>query len=955
MKRRTLCLASTAVMAALAAPSAVWAQEAPPADDVTAVDEIIVTASRVARSGFDAPTPTKVLDSESIEQRGLTNVGDFLIEVPAFRPSQTSQTNPQNSQGAGQNYADLRSLGNIRTLTLVDGRRHVPSSATGQVDLNLIPTVLVDRVEVVTGGASAAWGSDAVSGVVNIILNRRLDGFKGETSYGISSEGDNAEHQMALAFGTPFHDGRGHIVIGGEYVENEGVESYADRDWGRRQGELVSYTGARPAGAPSRFYAEGVQSLNMSYGGVIYGANAGPGQPLNGIQFGPGGTVIPFEYGDQVGTSAINFTGGNAGLYARDGHQLIMPVERQTALANIDYELTNNLSAFVSLGYGRSGANFNTPPVRDPRGASRIVIQRDNAFLPDEVADIMDTNGITSFTMGRANNDFGAVRGDNQNTTTRFVAGLEGSLGETWRWDAYYQFGQNTFDSKISNLRINPNFQFAYDAIDDGAGGIVCRNVAARAAGCQPLNLFGEGSPSEAALDYISGTQFYEVVTEQSVAALNVQGEPFSTWAGPVSVAAGLEYREESARADSDEIAQQSDWAYGNPQSFDGSYSAREAYVEVVAPLLTDAPLARSLEFNGAARYTDYSTSGGVTTWKLGLNWEPHEDLRLRTTRSRDIRAPNNSELFASTSNNNTLRNPFSGATAQMRVINQSSPTLQPEESDTFTVGFVYSPSFAPGFRMSVDYYDIEIEGAIGGYSPQLLLDNCANEINGGGPGFFCGFVDTSGSGAGTVIEAVRVELLNIASLTTQGVDFEASYRTPVGAGNLTARFFGNYTDSLISDDGLGTPRTYNAAGVIQNVGSVVDRAGQVGGFQSGANIGATNAPHWTVAGSLSYDRGPFTAMVMGRWVEGGSIDNTLVGPDSPDYDPASPISIADNHIDGRFYTNLSASYRVRENLQVYGVVNNLFDRDPPFPATAISGLYDRLGRSFRVGLRFTY
>lgn len=958
MKRRRLCLASSAIVAVLAPPTFVWSQDSQSGAPVTSVDEVVVTASRIARSGFDAPTPTKVLDSESIQQRGLTNVGDFLIEVPAFRPSQTSQTNPQNSQGAGQNYADLRSLGNIRTLTLVDGRRHVPSSATGQVDLNLIPTVLVDRVDVVTGGASAAWGSDAVSGVVNVVLNRRLEGLRGETSFGITDHGDNEERQFALAFGTPFANGRGHMVMGGEYASSDGVESYADRAWGRLQGELVSYTGARPAGEPSRFYAEGVQALNMAYGGVIIGPTAGPGGPLRGIQFGPGGTVMPFEYGQQIGVSAINFSGGNAGLYARDGHQLIMPVERQTAMAHVDYELTPNVSAFVSLGYGRSGANFNTPPVRDT-AVTAIVIQRDNAFLPDEVAAIMDANAITSFAMGRAHNDFGAVRAENINTTERFVAGLEGSLQGSWRWDAYFQHGRNTFDSQISNLRINQNFRYAYDAIDDGAGNIVCRNPTARAAGCVPLNLFGAGSPSDAAIDYVTGTQFYQVVTEQTVAAANMQGEPFSTWAGPVSVAFGAEYREESATATSDEIAQNSGFAYGNPKPFAGSYDAREAYLETVVPLLSDAPLARSLEFNGAIRYTDYSTSGGVTTWKLGLTWEPHEDLRLRTTRSRDIRAPNNSELFAVTSNNNTLRNPFSGATTQMSVISQSSPTLQPEESDTLTVGFVYSPSFLPGFRMSVDYYDIEIDGAIGGYSPQLLLDNCANEIAGGGAGFFCGFIDRTGTGAGTVIDAVRVELLNIASLSTSGVDFEASYRMPVGSGNLTARLFGNYTDSLISDDGLGNPRTYDANGVIQNVGSVVDRAGQVGGFQSGANIGATNAPHWTVSGSLSYDQGPFTAMVMGRWVDGGTIDNTLVGPDSPDYDPASPISIANNRIDGRFYTNLSASYRLRDDgdsqLQLYGVVNNLFDVEPPFPATAISGLYDRVGRSFRVGLRFTY
>lgn len=932
------------------------------AQDTSSEDEIVVTASRVARSGFDAPTPTRVLNAEALEERGLSNVGEFLSEIPAFRASQTVQTNPQNSQGAGQNYADLRGLGNIRTLTLVDGRRHVPSSATGQVDLNLVPTLMVDRVDVVTGGASAAWGSDAVSGVVNVILNNRLDGFKGDTSYGIAEEGDNQEQRLSFGMGTPFQEGRGHIVFGYEYVESEGVDGYEDRGWGRRQSELVSYTGARPAGAPSRFYADGVQALNMAYGGVIIGVNAdtnaGNGvDALRGIQFGPGGTVIPFDYGTMVGASSINFTGGNAGLYARDGHQLIIPVERNVAMVHLTYDLTSNLTLFVEGGYGRSAADFRTPPNRDTTTAS-IVIQRDNAFLPAAVGAIMDTNGITSFPMGRANNDFGETRASNVNTTERFAIGLRGDLGGSWDWDAYYTYGRNTFDSTLSNHRIQSNFRAAYDAIEVG-GVVVCRDPVARAQGCVPLNLFGQGSPSAAAIDWVTGTQFHTIVTEQSVVAANVRGEPFSTWAGVVSIAAGAERREETAEAVSDPIAASRGFVYGNPLPFAGSYDVTEGYVEAVVPLARDLPFMQSFDVNGAIRYADYSTSGGVTTWKAGATWEVFNDLRLRGTVSRDIRAPNNSEIFASTTNNNTLRNPFSGATGQIIVINQSSPTLQPEEADTITYGFVYSPSFVPGLRFSVDYYDIEISGAIAGYSPQLILDNCANEIAGSGAGFFCGFVDRAGTGAATIINTVRVDLLNIASLSTQGVDFEVSYDFGLLGADWTARLFGTYTDNLISDDGLGTPRTYNGAGVLQNVGSVVDRAGQVGGFTSGANVGATNVPHWVLNGSLTYSRGPFSTTVQGRYVDGGTVDNTLVGPDSPEYNPASPISIASNKVDSRFYVNLLASYNLFEEggrrAQIYGLINNVGDVDPPFPATALSGLYDRVGRSYKVGFRFTY
>lgn len=237
------------------------------------VGDIVVTGSRVVRAGFDAPTPTTVLGAEAMEQRALPNVGEFLNEAPAFRPSQTPQTNPQNLLGGGQSFADLRGLGSIRTLTLVNGRRYVPSSATGQVDLNLIPTIMVERVEAVTGGASAAWGSDAVAGVVNVIFNSTLRGVKADVSYGITEQGDNETVRAAIAVGDDFHNGRGHFVVGGEYYNAAGISSYNDRAWGRRWEELVSFSGPR-GNNPSRLYASGVTQNNQTYGGVILGPNA---------------------------------------------------------------------------------------------------------------------------------------------------------------------------------------------------------------------------------------------------------------------------------------------------------------------------------------------------------------------------------------------------------------------------------------------------------------------------------------------------------------------------------------------------------------------------------------------------------------------------------------------------------------------------------------------------------
>lgn len=954
---RFFCTAalSALVCAAAGAANAQVSPQAPAGSgpDATQIDDVVVTGTRVNRNGFDAPTPTTVLSSEELEQRGSAQIGEFLTEAPAFRATQTPQANPQSARGAGQYFADLRGLGSIRTLVLVDGRRFVPSSPEGQVDLNLIPSVLVSRVEVVTGGASAQWGSDAVAGVVNVILNNQLDGFKADFSYGETTYGDNEEIRASAAWGASLLEGRGHIVVGGEYVKADGVDSHFDRPFGRDQQELVSYSGVRGADQPSRFWAHGVTPVTFTDGGMIIGPNTGVGQPLRGIQFGPGGTVQSFPYGTVVGTSAIDFTGGQPGLSIRSGHTLVLPVERSIAMFHADFDVNDQLKLFAEGSWAEAGADFHTAYARDST-PNALVIRRDNAYLPTSVRDIMVANNITSFSLGREHRDFGEVAASNFNTTTRFAFGASGDLGGTWSWDAYYQYGENEYRSTLERLKINQNLRYATDAVLSG-GTIVCRDVAAQAAGCVPINLFGEGSATAAAIAYVTGTAHYDVDTSQEVMAINLRGEPFSTWAGPVSLATGLERRVEEAEARVDAISQASGFSYGNPKNFVGSYDVNEAYVEIVAPLLRDAPFAQSVDFNGAARFTDYSTSGGVWTWKAGLTWDVNDMLTFRATRSRDIRAPNNSDLYAQTSTQATHRNPFSGATTQMTVISGGNTALLPEEADTLTIGAVFSPQIIEGLRLSIDYFDIDIADAISSYGAQNVLDNCYAEITAGAPGFFCGFVARTGSGAATVINSIGTPLLNLSGFQARGYDFEAAYNFDLAGGTVNARLFGTYTQDLIADDGLNVARTYNGAGVIQTVGSVVNRAGQVGGFTSSSITGATSAPNWVLNGSVTYSRDDWSVTVQERYVGGGILDATLVGPDDPDYNPASPISIGDNTVDGQFYTNVSANYQVNDQVEIYGVVNNLANVEPPFPYTGVVGFYDKIGRSFKAGIRVRF
>ena len=980
-------LLTTAAFGGVIFPVAALAQTAEPQAEVSSENaasvDIIVTGSRISRADVNAPVPTKVLDSALIDQRGSTSIGDYLAEVPSFRNTQGPQTAASATLGTGQFSPDLRALGVIRTLTLVDGRRFVPSAATGQVDLNLIPQVLVDRIDVVTGGASAAYGSDAVAGVVNVIINKKLEGFKGNVSAGISHYGDGEEFRGALAWGSSFAGGRGRIVIGGDYVNSKGVLDFSDRPSNALQPALVSYTGTRPAGTPSRAYFSGATLINMARGGLITGVNAdtnaGNGvDVLRGIQFGPGGVPMPFNYGNYAlngaaNTTATNFTGGNDRLFLYDGHNIIVPTERYALFGHADFEATDKLSVFVEGSYGRSAGFGDSPPVRD--AGSTATIRLNNAYLPTSIRDIMVTNGISSFTLGRPYNDFGPIERDNSNTTERITAGFKYDMSDNWSIDGYYQFGRNVLDANVSRLRITNKFVFAVDAVDVGgqtvcaatqangtvtARGEILNRFNAAASGCVPINLFGQGAPSQQAVDYVTGTVQQRVTTKQQVASLAMQGRLFELPGGDLSVAFGGEWRKEQAESVVDAVSAVSGFAYSNPKGYSGSYDVKEAFAEVVAPLLKDLPFVDLLELNGAIRYTDYSTSGGVTTWKIGGIYAPIPDIRFRATRSRDIRAPNNAELFATTQTIATLANPFAGnASTQLTQINAPSPTLRPEIADTWTAGVAITPSFIPGLSISVDYYDIDIKGAIASFPAQAVLQNCFAEVQANTPGFYCQFVNRTGTGTTATVNSVTAALLNIGALRTSGVDVSATWRKRIGAGELSLRGMAAYVKDLVYDDGLGAPRAFNANGGLTSFGSVIDRAGAVGGFTAGQQTNATGTPHWTATGSVGWSQEPFALSVQGRYVGGGKIDPTLVGPEDADYDPASPISIADNRVNGRFYLDATIQFDVindgNRKFQFHLGVNNITNKDVPFPSIAIAGMFDRMGRYYRAGLRFTY
>lgn len=889
-------------------------QTAPAVAQEASVEEVVVTASRVNRTGFDAPTPTTVVGAENLQAVAATNVADMLNTLPAFAGGTTPATTSHSSQNAGANFLNLRDLGNNRTLVLIDGRRHVPTTSSGLVDINVIPAALLGRVEVVTGGASAAWGSDAVAGVVNLIFREDLEGLEGQVQGSITEHGDNEEVNVALAGGFRFADGRGHFMAASEYVDTKEIGS--DRDWFREHWMTI----ANPAyaagnGQPQNLIRPNVTTSVATLGGLI---TAGP---LRGLQFLPGGQVGQFRYGNNVGTQ---YQTDGDGVYPGDLINMVTPLTRANLFTRTTFDVTDNVQAFMEASVAYSETTFNLSTSYD---LGTLTIQRDNAFLPASVGALMDQNGVTNFRMGRINRDIGFNVVDNKNATGRIAVGLKGGFGDGWNWDAYYQYGKNRYAARIFNNRIAANFTNALDAVVNPATGqIVCRSsLSSPGNGCVPINLFGEGAPSAAAIDYVTGSQHLVANIEQQAAAASLSGEPFSTWAGPVSVATGFEYRKDSVDQRVDAMAQVSAFSIGNPKAMDGSYNVKEAFVETVVPLAKDAAFAKSLDFNGAVRVTDYSTSGTVWTWKAGATYEPIDGLTLRVTRSRDIRAPNLNELYSSyVLTFSAITDPVTGRQSTVRSPQQGNLGLKPEKADTFTAGVVYEPGFAPRLRMSVDYYDIDLKGAISTLTGQQIVNRCA-----AGSTDLCSYITRNSDGS--LAEVMRT-FINLSSIQMRGVDTEISYRTPMSEifeavdGDLTLRLLATYLDRYLTDDGS----------------TVIDSAGEV----------ANNRPHWRWTATASYENGPFKGFLQGRYIGEGVYDVEQT------YD--------NNHVDSQFVVTASAAWKLMDDgarsLEAFGVVNNLFDADPPvapytfiFGSPASANVHDVIGRRFTLGLRFTY
>jgi len=944
------------IIASTAASMSVSAQDAAPA--LGDLAEISVTGTRIRRDGYEAPTPLTVMGTEEIQSSGTPNVADYVNTIPSFAGSRapTSTNSSMSGGSSGMNAVNLRSLGLNRTLVLLDSRRAVGATSDNIVDVNLLPQNLISRVEVFTGGASSAYGSDAVAGVVNFILDKKFTGFKGDMSGGITDYSDNETWDTNFAFGTGFAADRGHFIVSAQATREAGIE-VNDRPWNMEGWEFMTNPayGTLPGQTktvPERILVNHVSVSNGIAGGIITDT------ALRGTAFGVGGAPYQFTYGNLVRDP--DMSGGDwrsATIRGTDlANGLTSRQETQNAFTRASFELNENVELYAQ-GMWAHNENHNWCCAKEDNAS--ITVKADNAFIPDEVRASMTAANITQFKFGTMNADLTRQGASNDRTTKTFTVGGTGAfelLSKSWSWDAYYQRGEVEAFQEATGIVMKSRFTKATDSVLTPSGQAVCRvNADADQTNndpaCVPYNLFGIGVNSSAVVDYLTGNgarDYREEEFTQDVAAFSVNGEPFSTWAGPVSVALGAEHRRDEVSGVNDPISQASDWYIGNYKVFSASNKVTEGFLETVVPLAKDKAWAEKLDLNAAVRFTDYETSGNVTTWKGGLTYSPISDITLRGMRSRDIRAPNLQELYnAGAGGFPGVINPFRDGQSELTVTSTvGNPNLVPEESEYTGAGIVLQPRFIPGFSASVDYWNLDIDKAIGTITAQQTIDQCY-----AGNASVC---EALTFGAGNLIDLIRLQPFNLVNQLARGVDYEATYSLPMDSlvsswgGNVALRFLATNYLKNYSSNGINTP---------------TDTAGQ--NTTSGSVAGP---PDWRWNASINYTNDRVATSLTARGISSGTyLNSNIVCSSACPESSADNRTVDNNSISGAIYLDASVGYKFGSSdgvaSEVYLNVRNLTNKDPVIVAPGPGGfayespaanasLYDVLGRIYRLGFR---
>ncbi len=998
---------------------------------------IVVTGSRLITTTMDTPQPVTAVQADALDAMDPSSLINSVSQLPQFY----GNTTPNNSAffvRGGTGNLNMRGLGANRTLTLLNGRRFPSSSAFGGVDINLFPEAMISSVETVTGGASAAYGTDAVAGVVNFKLNTKFEGLTVDGQVGETGRGDAQSYQVNLAAGIPLGD-RGHLLVAGTKAHQDGIHTYDDRGWYKSWGSLLDANGMW------RIYPNVVSNVG-SFDGTIYA----PGTAINGLQFHPDGSYSPFVRGSTInyvvgkdsnnnpayvlstlGTGPAASSGGSGDdLGGESGEPFtIWPrTDRYSLFAYADYEVTPGLTFFAQYvrGYNKQ-FQYNTPRASLFGAPTAITIYQDNAFLPGSLRQTMIDNNIASFSLRRAGSieDIGQMRLTDATTQNVATAGLDAEIDndgflDGWQLHSFYQYGHSRRVWDQVGLRIDRIFA-AVDAVDDGNGNIVCRvsldpEGAAAFPGCQPLNLFGRGNASPGAVDYVVGndvgehidtplyfanlgytgeTASYDAVEakrnittfQQHLVEVSANGDLFQGWAGPISLALGASYREESIRQvvhDSTNREANHDGGYhpcslataaslglrglsppdcGNTvgiqfskvSNIQGSSRVKEAFAETLIPLI-DGGVIKRAALDVAGRWANYSGAGDIWAYKAGLDVAISDAIRLRGTYSRDVRAGNLSERFDKTGGVGNVTDPRSAADTswggqayQVTVFSGGNPNIKPEKADTYTAGVVLEPGFAPGLSMSADWYQVKIKDAIATVGTAEVVRRCFADND----PLFCGLITTDPAQDDKII-LVGNQFVNVAQSRVEGIDAEIDYHTGLtlfgGAPEmLSARIFGSY---LINRSDTGAT-------------GVTTRFDGLTGINP-SNGAAGLFPKWKATGNITYNNGPFTWFTQLRYIGSGKNAYTLSGFLDGTEDAVEGVNIEDNSVPAVVYVDMrfDCSFDIgNSSVDLFASVTNLFDKDPPVTPTYGSfggystqvnaGLFDILGRRFTIGAKF--
>lgn len=779
--------------------------------DAKPTEEIVVTGSRVIRNGNASPTPVTVIGVDQLQAHQPGRIIEAVASLPVFSGSRVATSNPGTGvSNAGTDVLNLRDLGLYETLVLFDGHRVPPSTFDELVDIDIVPQLLLQRVDVVTGGASAVYGSDAVAGVVNFITDRKFNGLKVDLSAGETPYGDDRTVQAGLAYGRALGS-RGHVELSYEYHDDPGVGRRSSRGWGRN---VWTVQGGNTAAAPYHLNVD-TRIVNSTFGGLISAAT-GAGAALNGQTFAQNGVLSPFVHGVPSGNAG--YESGGSGDY--NDASIKTGLRSHQLFGRFDYDLSSSVHAYAeaALNFNR-GLNFG-----QYNSLPNVTFSGQNAFLPSAY----QFNG--TFKLSELMSELPRVDTRSQQRQYVILGGITGKLGSRLSWDVgvEHSYSESTTrnDGQINNQRLYA----ALDAVKDPSGNIVCHVTLTNPGlypGCVPLNVFGPTAASEAAYTFINDPTQFRVTNGLDDITGSITGAPFDDWAGPVTMAVSAEARNQTYSVTS--TGQPTDLANCTGLTFNCtattqrfadatlanrsrvSNSVWEVAYEAEVPLLRDRPFARDLSLNGAIRYTNYKTSGSAVSWKLGLVWQVSRELKFRATRSRDIRAPTLYDLFQpQTMTLTTHTDQLTGANTPVPTYTSGNPNLTSEIGNTKTVGFVYSPAWLPRFSVSVDGFYIDISNAL--YTAQgfAIPIHLACQASGGSSPYCAlqtrglnSFTDTSLANA---ITSWRNETINVADIKSYGADFEANYSTGLLGGTLNLRALATWLPHTTTDaPGLAT------------------------------------------------------------------------------------------------------------------------------------------------------